>query len=67
VRKPWRIPGSDRYYRALDQALHAALTGELKPQKALAQAAKEWEQITDELGRDLQGGLYRASLSPKGG
>jgi multiple sugar transport system substrate-binding protein len=62
-----RIPGSDRYYRALDQALHAALTGELKPQKALAQAAKEWEQITDELGRDLQGGLYRASLSPKGG
>lgn len=58
-----RIPGSARYYRALDQALHLALTGELGAAEALAGAAREWETITDSLGRERQIVLYRESLN----
>lgn len=58
-----RIPGSARYYKALDEALHAALTGKLTAQAALDKAAAEWEAITDSLDRARQIRLYQESLS----
>lgn len=57
-----RIPGSARYYAALDRAIHKALIGEASPEDALRQAAAEWETLTDNLGRERQAMLYRSSL-----
>lgn len=58
-----RIPGSARYYKALDQALYRALSGERTAADALAEAASEWRAITDSLGRERQIELHRASLN----
>ncbi len=49
-----RIPGSNRYYAAFDQGVRSAVTGEKTPEKAMAGVAKEWNQITDSLGRQKQ-------------
>ena len=49
-----RIPGSDRYYAAFDQGVRAALAGAKTPEQAMAEVAKEWNQITDSLGRRKQ-------------
>jgi multiple sugar transport system substrate-binding protein len=57
-----RIPGHDRYLAALDAAVAQALGGEASPKEALATAAAQWNQITDELGRDAQRQAYRNSL-----
>lgn len=58
-----RIPGSARYYQALDEAIYLALRGELSPTAALNQAAAEWEKITDSLGRENQKKLFGESLN----
>ena len=57
-----RIPGQDRYVKALDQAVISALHGETTAQEALRRASEAWESITDELGRDEQMAAYRHSL-----
>ncbi len=57
-----RIPGIQDYKDALEIAVTKALTGEATPQQALDEAAQQWDQITDRLGRDQQGKYYRESL-----
>lgn len=57
------IPGAGRYYQALDEHIHHAVLGNVSPGEALAAAAREWEKITDELGRDKQIRFYRESLN----
>ncbi|HIC96553.1 TPA: extracellular solute-binding protein [Candidatus Bipolaricaulota bacterium] len=57
-----RIPGTARYYEAMETAVVRVLAGELDPEEALDQVAKEWDRITDELGRENQLKAYRAML-----
>lgn len=57
-----RLPGRSRYLQHLDQAVSRALSGEASPQDALLEAARQWEAITKELGREQQGQAYRQSL-----
>ena len=60
---PLRLPGADRYLAALDDAVRSAVAGDASPADALAAAAAAWETITEELGRETQAKLYRASVS----
>ncbi len=57
-----RVPGWQRYLEALDQAVHAALSGDQSAQNALAETAKTWTAITTELGLDSQRAAYTRSL-----
>lgn len=57
------IPGAGEYYQALDENVHLALIGRLSPKDALDKASKEWEKITDSLGRENQIKFYKASLN----
>lgn len=57
-----RIPGMARYQEALDTELAEAVTGRKTPQQALDDAVAAWKKITDELGREKQLELYKASL-----
>jgi multiple sugar transport system substrate-binding protein len=49
-----QIPGQDEYVKVADTEISTALTGGKEPQQALDDAAKEWENITERLGRDEQ-------------
>ena len=49
-----RIPGSDRYYSAFDRGVRAAISGAEETQVAMSKVAKEWNQITESLGRRKQ-------------
>jgi len=49
-----QIPGQDEYVKALDAEISAVMIGEKSAQAALDAAAKEWEAITDRLGREEQ-------------
>ena len=49
-----RIPGSVRYYAAFDLGVRAAISGEEDPREAMGKVAKEWNQITESLGRRKQ-------------
>lgn len=49
-----QIPGQDEYVKVADAEISAAIAGEKEPQQALDDAAEEWNNITDRLGRDLQ-------------
>ncbi len=57
-----RIPGAAEYFDALDTQLARAVAGEVTSQVALDQVAKDWNAITDRLGRDQQIKLYRQML-----
>ncbi len=57
-----RIPGAARYFDAIDAQISLALAGIKTPQEALDDAAREWDLITEELGRDAQLRAFRASL-----
>jgi len=57
-----RIPGAAEYFDALDTQLARAVAGEVSSQQALDQVAKDWDAITDRLGRDQQKKLYREML-----
>jgi len=57
-----RIPGYFQYAEALELELTKALAGEVTPQQALDTAAKEWNRLTDKLGRKRQLAAYRASM-----
>jgi multiple sugar transport system substrate-binding protein len=49
-----QIPGQDEYVKVADAEISSALSGAKSPQDALDDAAAEWNNITDRLGRDLQ-------------
>ena len=57
-----RIPGIFQYYVAAEIELAKAFAGEAEPQAALDAAAAEWENITEQLGREQQVALYQAAL-----
>ena len=56
-----RIPKAGRYFEALARYLSEAIAGTLTPKEALDEAAKEWDRITEEMGRDQQRKFYRAT------
>lgn len=57
-----RVPGADRYQQTLELNLQRALLGEAEPQAAMDDCAKEFNSITDELGKDNQIAAYKAHL-----
>lgn len=57
-----RIPGAAEYFDALDTQLAQAVAGQVSSKDALDAVAKQWDQITDRLGRDQQKKLYRQML-----
>lgn len=58
-----RIPGANQYWRnAMDTRLSEAVTDQSTPEEALESMAADFEEITDQLGRDLQLESYRKSL-----
>lgn len=56
-----RIPAADEYMNSLDAAVISAIAGDQSPQAALELAAKQWEQITDRVGREAQRRAYQHS------
>ncbi len=60
-----RIPGSARYFDVLDQYVTMALAKQLPPKAALDMVAKEWDKITNEIGKKQQLKLFRESLNVK--
>jgi multiple sugar transport system substrate-binding protein len=57
-----RIPGTFEYWTALDVHLSEAVTGTKTPQEALDATAKEFDAITDRLGREDQLKSFKESL-----
>jgi multiple sugar transport system substrate-binding protein len=57
-----RITGAAEYFDALDTQLARAVAGEVNSQQALDEVAKQWNAITDRLGRDQQKKLYNQML-----
>lgn len=51
---PLRIAGANEYERALDTNLVAASAKRKTPEQAMKDTAKEWEKITNRLGREQQ-------------
>ncbi len=56
------IPGAAQYEDALDLAVNKAISGQDDPAKALNDAAKAWDDITNKLDRKRQTELWRAAL-----
>lgn len=56
------IPGAAQYNDALDLAVNQALSGESDAVTALANAADEWERITDSQGAERQRELWSSAL-----
>ena len=57
------IAGAARYYQVADKYIYQALIGNMSPQKALDTIAKEWDAITDQIGREKQIMAYKAALN----
>lgn len=57
-----RIPGTGQYWILLEDAYTRAVTGEIDSQTALDDAVAQWQDLTDQLGRESQQSLYSASL-----
>jgi multiple sugar transport system substrate-binding protein len=58
-----RIPGIFQYYSVAEDELAKGFAGQYKTAQETADAiAGAWEKITDQIGRDSQLKLYRASL-----
>jgi multiple sugar transport system substrate-binding protein len=57
-----RLPGYFSYTEVLEIELAKALAGEVSPQEALDEVAKQWDALTEEFGRDTQLAAYRASM-----
>lgn len=57
-----RIPGIFQYYSAAEDILAQIYAGKLKAQEGADQIAAAWEKLTDQLGRENQIKLYKASL-----
>ena len=57
-----RIPGQRRYMEILTTAVERVLDGEILPGASLTSVAREWEKLTDEIGREEQIRAYCRSL-----
>jgi multiple sugar transport system substrate-binding protein len=58
-----RIPGIFQYYSVAEDELAKGFAGQYKSAQETADAiAVAWEKITDQIGRDSQIKLYKASL-----
>ena len=58
-----RIPGIFQYYSVAEDELAKGFAGQYKSAQETADAiAAAWEKITDQIGRDSQIALYKASL-----
>ena len=57
-----RIPGIFTYYSQAEDILGNIFAGKMKAQEGADAIAAAWEKITDQLGRDNQIKLYKASL-----
>jgi multiple sugar transport system substrate-binding protein len=57
-----RIPGTGQYWILLEDAYTRAVTGEIDSQTALDDAVAQWQDLTDQLGRESQQALYTASI-----
>ncbi len=57
-----RIPGIFQYYSVAEDELTRIFAGEFDARTGADNIAAAWEKITDQIGRDRQIELYRASL-----
>ena len=57
-----RIPGIFQYYSVAEDELSKIYAGQMTAQAGADAIAAAWEKITDQLGRDNQIKLYKASL-----
>jgi multiple sugar transport system substrate-binding protein len=57
-----RIPGIFQYYSAAEDLLANIFAGKMKAQEGADAIAAAWEKLTDQIGRDNQIKLYKASL-----
>ncbi len=57
-----RIPGIFQYYSVAEDELSKIFAGQYDAQTGADNIARAWEKITDQIGRDKQIALYRASL-----
>ena len=57
-----RIPGIFQYYSVAEDELAKVFAGKMTAQQGADSIAAAWEKITDQIGRDAQLKLYRASL-----
>jgi multiple sugar transport system substrate-binding protein len=63
-----RVPNNQRYQQVvLDTVLAQFLAGEFTAAEAAAQIESQWNEITEELGRDAQLASYLATLGISGG
>jgi hypothetical protein len=51
---PLNLNGASEYETALDNNLQALIAGQKTVEEAMADAATEWNEITDRLGREKQ-------------
>jgi hypothetical protein len=54
------IPGAEEYMKLCGDAMAAAVAKTKGVKQALDDAAREWDRITDRLGRDTQKQLWKA-------
>ncbi|WP_026870113.1 twin-arginine translocation signal domain-containing protein [Inquilinus limosus] len=57
-----RIPGIFQYYSVAEDELAKVFAGQSTAQQGADAIAAAWEKITDQIGRDKQIALYKASL-----
>ena len=57
-----RIPGIFQYYSVAEDELAKIFAGKMTAQQGADSIAAAWEKITDQIGREAQLKLYRASL-----
>ena len=60
-----RLPGYFSYTEILEIELSKALAGHTSPKAALDSIASQWNELTDEFGREKQLAAYRASMGIK--
>lgn len=57
-----RIPGIFQYYSVAEDELAKIFAGQMSAQQGADNIAAAWEKLTDQIGRDKQIALYKASL-----
>ncbi len=62
-----RIPGYRAYIDALERQLDRVLAGHATPEQSLHEAARDWQVLTDRLGRLSQRRHYREAMGLTGG
>ena len=55
-----RVPGVNEYMSSLATGVAAALAGQKPPQQALDEVAKEWTDITNQVGKEKVQEAYRS-------